>query len=428
MLYNYSVTHLKEDHFEERCQDIIDLVKRNVITMPLFCMTLVPEGNPVWDKAGKLVKIFAKYRDALAPHGVKCGIVVQASLGHEYQIEPNPFQKYVNVIDGAERFVCCPEDPAFVEHFCEVMKTLAKEHPAAIMLASPLHMKEFNKRTGLNMTREELTEHIFSHPDDDPLSDVFRDMQRDSLVNIAKAFREAIDSVDPTIQGINCTTGQICESSMYTNKVFAGKGNPTIVRVSNGSYAPLGVRGFSDLMRQGAICKSKLKKAGIDVILSETDTIPFNRYAKSARYLHSHYAASMIEGLSGAKHWLSRAKAYEPASGKAYRDILAENYGLYNRLNELSEEIEWIGCGYGFIEQKKFTFRRESRSRYHECDWILKTFERMGLPFYFTENRGKAVFLEDTIGADMTDEEIKEQEVMVYLSKGHTICNCQKWI
>ena len=52
MLYNYSVTHLKEDHFEERCQDIIDLVKRNVITMPLFCMTLVPEGNPVWDKAG----------------------------------------------------------------------------------------------------------------------------------------------------------------------------------------------------------------------------------------------------------------------------------------------------------------------------------------------------------------------------------------
>ena len=60
--------------------------KRGVITMPLFCMTLTPEGDPVWDKAEKMCKIYAKYRDALDKEGVPSGILVQASLGHGYEI------------------------------------------------------------------------------------------------------------------------------------------------------------------------------------------------------------------------------------------------------------------------------------------------------------------------------------------------------
>ncbi len=175
--------------------------------------------------------------------------------------------------------------------------------------ACPLHMAEFNRRTGRSMTREELAVHIASHEEDDPLTQVFRDTQRDSLIKAAKAFRAAVDSVDPTIQGINCTSGHLCESVEYTNKIWAGEGNPTIVRIPNGIYAPITVRGFSDLMRNAAICSSKLKKRGIEIILAETDTIPFNRYAKSARYLHAHYAASILEGLKGAKHWLSRSTA-----------------------------------------------------------------------------------------------------------------------
>jgi len=422
MLYTYGVTPLKSDNFEARCEDIINQVKSNVIMMPLFSMTLTPEGNPVWDKAGKMCSLYAKYREALEGQGVNCGILVQASMGHGYDIIPNPFQKYVGIKDGKESFVCCPEDENFVNHFCEVLKTLAKEKPAAIMLdddfrlmmrpgrgcACPLHMKEFNARTGLNMTREELTEHIYSHSDNDLITDVFRDIQRDSLVKLAKAFREAIDSVDPSIQGINCTSGHICENVMHTNKIFAGKDNPTIVRVPNGIYAPEGIRGFSDLMCQASICSAKLKKAGIDIILSETDTIPFNRYGKSARYLHAHFAASVLEGLKGAKHWLTRSSAFETESGKAYRKILSENYGLYEKLASLSEEIKWIGCGHGYIEQEKVMFNRTDAWRYHTCTWITKVMERIGLPFYFTEDGGKAVFLEDSIGADMTDEQIKK--------------------
>ena len=68
-----------------------------------------------------------------------------------------------------------------------------------------------------------MVEHLTTHPNDDVIGKAYLDSQKDSLVNAAKRFREAIDKVDPTIQGINCTSGDNCESVIYTNKIFAGK-------------------------------------------------------------------------------------------------------------------------------------------------------------------------------------------------------------
>lgn len=422
MLYSYSVTPLAEDEFEARASAIVDDVKRGAFTMPLFCMTLVPEGNPVWDKAGRLAKIYERYRDRLAKDGVEAAILVQASLGHGYTITRNPFTRFVNFTDGCEVDVCCPEDERFIEHFSGVLRTLAALNPTAIMLdddfrlmmrpgfgcACERHMAEFNRRAGLKMTREELYAHVTSHKKEDRLARIFAEVQRDSLIKTAKAFRAAIDEVNPKIQGINCTSGHICESVAYTNKIFAGKGNPTMVRIPNGIYAPIGIRGFSDLMRQGAICKTKLRRAGIDIILSETDTIPFNRYAKSARYLHSHYASSMLDGLCGAKHWLTRTTAYEPKSGMAYRDILAKHKGMYERLAELSEQIRWVGASSAFVEQLDYDFTSGNKSRHHTNIWAEKLFERVGIPFYYSDEKENALFLEGDIVDDLSDDNIKE--------------------
>ena len=422
MLYTYSVTPLKEDHFEERVKDIIDMQKQGVVLMPLFSMTLVPEGDPVWDKAGRMSRLFARYRDELEKEGLPSGILVQASLGHGYPITANPFRKYVNLTDGAEANVCCPDDERFLTHFENVLRTLAKERPKAIMLdddfrlmmrpgkgcACEYHMAEFNRLSGTDMTREELYSHLRAHPKSDRLNRIYTETQKASLVKAAERFRAAIDEIDPSIQGINCTSGHICESVIYTNKIFAGRGNPTMVRVPNGIYAPISVRGFSDTMRQAAICSSKLKKNGIDIILAETDTIPFNRYAKSARYLHAHFAASCLEGLSGAKHWLTRTAAFEPGSGKAYRDILAKHKGMYERLFELSKEISFVGCSSAFIEASDVNFNEASYgSRSQDNYFVTDVLERMGIPFYFSDRTEKASFLEGDLVDNMTDEQIE---------------------
>lgn len=423
MIYSYTVTPLKSDNFEARVADIIDLYKRNISIMPLFSMTLVPEGDPVWDKVGPMVELLKKYKAELDKEGVPTGVLVQASLGHAYRIQPNPFQKYENLTDGNEEFVCCPEDKAFIEHFKGVLRTIASVHPKAIMLdddfrmvirpgrgcVCPLHVAEFNKRTGKSFTKDQLREFITNNPRSE-LTDIYYEMQRDSLVNAAREFRAAVDEIDPSIQGINCTSGHYCDSVIYTNPIWAGKGNPTMVRVPNGIYAPVSVRGFSNLMRQGAVCGSKLKKHGIDIVLSETDTIPFNRYGKGARHLHAHYVASMLEGLKGAKHWIYRSTAWEPKSGKAYRDILAKHSEMYETLAAMSDEIKWLGINSMFIEQEKLIYSnpevKPNFRYYHDNDFVTMNLERMGLPFYFSENIGNATFLEGDIVADMSDTQI----------------------
>ena len=421
MLYTYSIMPLDEEHFDAVCEDIRDQYRRGISSCPMFKLTLVPEGNPTWDKVGPACKVYRRFREVLSAEGIKTGILIQASLGHAYTIVPNPFRKYRDLDGGKEQFVCCPSDEAFLDHFSDVCRQIAAEHPDAIMLdddfrlfcrpgrgcACDYHMREFNRRAGTQMTREELFAHIMSHPEPDRLADIFLETQKDSLVHAATRFREAIDSVDPTIQGINCTSGDVCDFVVHYAKIFAGKENPSMVRCANGTYSPLSVRRFSDTMRTAAVRRAKLKNHGIDVVLAETDTIPFNRYAKSARYLHAHYAYSMLENLKGAKHWITRLSAFEPKSGKAFRDILAQHAGMYEELARLSDEIEWVGCGSAFIEQPSPRFHNENYRYWHENEWIASVIERMGLPFYYTDKSGKALWVEQNLVADMSDEQIE---------------------
>lgn len=423
MFYDFSVLPLAEDHFDERVREMVTSVKRGAYSHPIFSLVLVPEGDPVWDKATKLLPGFMRYRDALAREGVTASILVQASLGHGYDITPAPFDRYVNLTDGCEQYVYCPEDERFLAHFSDVLRTLAKAHPFAIMLdddfrlmlrpghgcACARHMAEFNRRAGTNMTREELFDYMKSHSEKDPLVRIFGDTQRDSLIKAAKAFRAAIDDVDPTIQGANCTSGQICENVIYTSKIFAGKGNPTMVRLPNGIYAPYAIRGISTMISRGAITAAKMKKNGIDIILSETDTIPFNRYAKSARYLNAQYTAALLDGVRGAKHWLTRMNAYEPSAGLAYRDILASHRGLYERIAAIAPKIQWAGLNSAFIEQTDMTFASEEAYTmdYHPHTIVTKNLEEMGIPFYFSDRAERASFLEGNIVCDMTDEQIE---------------------
>ena len=422
-MYTYSITPLFKNNIAEMCEDIAYLYNSNISTCPLFSMSLSPEGDPVWNKAERLCAIYREYKNILDKKGIKTGVLIQSSLGHgRADTTPHPFQKYVNLTNGKETPVCCPEDPAFIEHFCGVVRQVASERPSAIMLdddfrltmragrgcACPRHMAEFNKRAGTNMTREELYDHIMSHPDSDRLTRIFVDTQRDSLVNAARKFREVIDEIDPTIQGINCTSGDQCESAVYTNPVFAGKGNPTIVRVPNGIYAPLTQKGFSDVIRRAAVCAAKLKSHGIDVVLAETDTLPFNRYGKSARFLHAHYSLSLLEGLEGAKHWITRMSAYEPECGVAYREILSRHAGLYEKIAELAKDIKWVGVNSRFMVQEHHLYHTDTPKYYHANDWVSYLFERIGIPFFFSNKNGGASFIEKTLMRDMEDADIEE--------------------
>lgn len=421
MLYTYSIVPLFEDHFEERVADIIEQNKRNISYCPLFCAVIQPQGNPVWHQGKEIAKIYTRYKERLDAASVPSGILLQSTLGHgNFSYAPAPY-RFMEALDGRSVFAYCPMDERVIDHLCDEIKEIAAAGPKVLMLdddmrllmrkgiccGCPEHMAEFNKRCGTNYTKETLFKYLSTCGENDPLAQAFVTLQRDTLIHAVTRLREAVDSVDPTIQGVNCTSGDECDSVIYTNPIWCGKNNPTIVRTPNGTYAPTTVKTISDTMRRAAVSGARLRDNGIQYVLAECDTIPYNRYGKHARYLHTHFTASILEGLKGSKHWITRMSSYEPQSGVSYRNILEKHHAFYEKLAEFSDKLTFVGANSAFVEQKWYDFGAKKIGTYHSNFWATKVFERMGLPFYFSNKQYGATFLEDSIGKDLSHDEIK---------------------
>ena len=425
MLYNYAIFDLRDDNFEERVEDIVDVVNRKICALPLMMLQITPIRTPIVDILSEQLRIYKDYSEALKAKGIDLGVLIHTTLLHEEIDEYAPFQPLIKLSDGEKVAYpyYCPSDKNFIENLKCSIRQIVSLGPKAVMLdddfnmmmqfggkgcACPYHMSEFNRRANTNMTRGELFEHLKTSPRGDKLKKIYIDLMTETITNAAKELRSAIDEIDPSVQGILCTSGHYCDAAAEISKAFCGKGNPSIVRIPNGNYAPYSIRGFSELIALTAKCKAKVKQGGVDVVICESDTIPNNRYSKSSRYLHSHYVTAMLDGLQGGKQWLNRHTSFEKLSGKAYREILAKHQGLYNRLFSLSNDIRWFGINCAFTVQEEPLFDARLVQRFQPENWAIKNFEEMGLPFFFSNNAEPANFFEGNMVDTLTDQEIEK--------------------
>lgn len=420
-LYSIMPLDYISEHLEEVCQDIRGQYESGAADCALLMMTLVPEGDPPIDKARIYCEQYDRVRDRLAELGLECGILAQATIGHGWKLNRrSPFQPYVGLADGREASVCCPCDDGFRSYIRGAMAELARHRPKIIMVdddfrlmfarsqgcACPKHMAAFNRMAGTNMTREQLLVHTQGTSSDDKrYTDIFIETQRQSLVDAAKAMREGIDSVDPRLTGAFCACGPAAEFAGEIAQILAGEGNPVIVRVNNGWYAQQGTKGFSGRMYTAAVQAERLRGKA-DVLLAETDTCPQNRYSTGAQSLHAHFTGSILEGMNGAKHWITRLHTFEPASGAEYRRKLAKNRGFYEALAELTPKIRWLGCRIPIASEPGYGFAT-SPEVHEQNGWPTCVLERMGLPMYFAQVNGGAAFLDGPADLHMSDDDVR---------------------
>lgn len=419
----FTIMPLDAKQADEICADIQEQYESGVASLALFSMTLVPQGTPPADKVGEFCAKYAVIKKKLDEKGLKSGILVQASIGHPRLLGSEaPFQKYEGLSPANKTSVYCPYGDEFCDHMRDVFTKLALQEPEIIMVdddfrlmarpagkgcACPLHMAEFNKLAGTNMTKDELYEHI-SNDGDGEYAKLFIETQRQSLLKAARAMREGIDKVNPSLPGMFCGVGNHIEFAEEVAQVLAGEGNPVVVRINNGNYTPAGARYLSKISYRAAVQIEHIKDK-VDVILAETDTCPQNRYSTGAQSLHAHFVVSILEGTKGAKHWITRMVSYERDSGKAYRKILAKNRGLYEKLAELEPQLNWLGCRIPLTVRRSFYFVNNDWSEWDGSDgWSTHVLERFGLPLYFSSKAGGAVFLSDIADKKFTDEEIME--------------------
>ena len=425
-MLNLSIMPMFEDNIEEICADIIEQQRTGVSNCAMLMMFFNPEGTPAVSKAEKQCALFDRYRAILDPAGVKYGVLVQATLGHITKpFASYPFQPTVSLVTGdSYESTCCPLDPQFHEYLREQFRVLAEHKPAVVMLDDDIgllyrrhmkgcackhHLAEFARRAGKEIAREELYAHTQGQSEEDKrYTEIYVEVQKEGLLSAVRAMREGLDMVDPTIRGVvsGIYVSTFTEFSDELAVAFAGKGNEPTIRLNGGPYeVSSSPRGFTERPFRVATLRECVKDK-VKGFLAETDTCPHNRYSTSAAFMHAHFVASILEGATGAKHWITRTSDYEPNAGKAYRKTLSKYKNFYEKVSEYAKDLAPFGCRIPLTKMQNYGFGAPAHGIYLS-PWATCVLERLGLPLYFGNTGDGAIFVDDYSVDRFSDSEIK---------------------
>lgn len=390
---------LFDETVEKQAEDLKKMSAENVADIHMVSFFLVPEGNPPFDKISLYEEKYKRLRNAIGNADCKTGIILQATLGHGFELEvPHPFQQLVSRDDGVggwTKNIVCPLDENFRRYIRECVARAAKLKPAAIMVDDdfrvisgrngclcPLHLAKLKRDFGYDLTREQLKKHLAGSSElDKKISVAAMKVNGDSLVELAKIIRAAIDSVDPTIPCLMCGSPADMMHDGKIARALAAKGQPSVLRIGNARYYNPKCRDLYFTARQLVVQNAAAKP---DRVYAEIDTFPRNRYFTSARTLHAGLVVSILEGASGAKYWPNRFVDYEPKSGEAYKKILAENRGMYDEILRCFRRSKRAGLT-EIVAPSFTTLRRgETLQMGNDSFWDSIT-GVMGLPVSYTE-------------------------------------------
>ncbi|MBP5641181.1 MAG: hypothetical protein J6X55_17005 [Victivallales bacterium] len=382
-LHFVNIAPLFDNHVNEVADDLLKLSQTGDYDETAFKFTLVPEGTPPYDKARLLGTSFVKYRDALKARGMKAGILVQATMGHGWMPDSRaPFQNFRRADDLRYLYIMCPLDKGFQTYVHDAIAHLASLAPDFIMIDDdfrmltgrngcfcPLHIAQFNQLTGKEFTAESLKEAL---QNDAALQKKFDDFQRDTLVELAKVIRRAIDESNPAMPCTFCACAYDLHHAQAIAETLAAPGQEIVVRINNGLYLRNNPADFGDWLY--STCVQKLALPATYNVLTEADTCPQNRYSTDCAIMHANITLALLQGYAGAKLWISRLSDYEPSSGTAYRKTLSTYAGMYQAIRDLN--VSWQGFSVPVPAPEK-------RLDDAHLNWGAAVFSRLGLPFRY---------------------------------------------
>ena len=400
-----NVAPLPAERAEELAADQRWLFNHTPMDSVGYICTLVPESTPAFDKAAVLAPRFREQKRLLTGAKGACGLLFQATMGHGWTPDSEaPFTRLVKG-DGSVPYIFCPLDAEFLAYIRRQTATLVRERPDFVMVDDdtrmyasrmacfcPLHLAEFARRTGRTYTRETLQAEIATNATRFAEWD---SLLRDSIAGLMKVVREEMDKVDPKMPGLFCCCAEDVHHGAHMAKILAAPGQRPVVRLNNGRYCSETARDFASWLRRTAMEIAVLKSEGC-VVLDEPDTCPQNRYSMSAADLLAHITLAMLEGCDGGKFWITRTNGAEPASGRAYREVLERNAGYLRAVNALG--ATWEGVG---VPLPRAPYTRKNIVNW-TVNWGGNLLGRLGIPFTYSP-RSQAV---NAIGPDVVRQPI----------------------
>lgn len=326
--------------------DAAEFAERTGNPYCLYSMTLYPQGKPAMKTVDAAVASYRKWAELLKGSKVKPAILLQAIIGHWTQDlaekECESWQRAVNVKGTVTRY--CPLDPGYRDYIRETARKLAACAPALILsdddvrafsplaeCTCPLHVAEYNRRTGRNLTGDEMRSLLAAADRRSAEHTAFVEMQRDTVAGVCALIREGIDSVDPGIPSGVCEPGWAWARRYIADNAFAmaGPSHTAWLRLANGCYNEGAAKNeLGRLVMRTMSGIERLRGSGA-LLLDESDTWPHNLWSKSAAAFHAKLATAAFLGLNGAKIWLVNAHKGKYPVSRHYTDILADHRGFY---------------------------------------------------------------------------------------------------
>ena len=232
----------------------------------------------------------------------------------------------------------CASDETMIARVCRTVKDLARAGAKMIMLDDDLcqsvrpglsctceyHMSEFSKRIGRKVTLEELPELVFTGKPSKYRSEWLK-VQGDTLRNLCRKAREALDEVNPEVRMGFCAgyTSYDVEGvdAIELTRILAGNTKPFLrftsapywLHLQRFGHTPLAT--FIEMARMQA---AWTKNTDIEVF-TECDTWPRDRYHTPASHTLCFDAATMLTEGVGVLRYLYSYRC-KPETERGYAD------------------------------------------------------------------------------------------------------------
>ena len=296
---------------------IRELINETGAESVAFMVTAVPNEQSLDNRLRDWMHRFNQLKVGVNDLPVRVGMLIQALIGHGDRnriVGDPPFQTIVGADGTASRENFCPLDTDFQSYTDKLIRTLALAKPAFIMIDDdfrivhhppavkgcmcPLHLDRFSQIVGQAISREELLARF--EEEGSEIRELWEALKEDSLVDLARVIRNAIDAVDASIPGMLCCVTSEVHFAPAIASTLAGP-HPPHIRINNAIYLESGHKTFARCVTRTFHQIAQFSKA--TVVLTEADTCPHSRYSLSVKSNLAHITATILAGCHGAKYW-----------------------------------------------------------------------------------------------------------------------------
>ena len=399
-----------------------------------FCL-----GHITIDEARPWVELLKKAKKRLTQAGITVSVNNWMEMGHVGRARKlKPGQNFTTMVDRFgkdEGFVACPLDEQWQKYFLDYVSFLVRElKPEVFWIEDDMryhnhgklngggcfcekHMREFSRRLGRSVTREEFVKRVFVKGKITPERRVWIETSRDSLLELVRKIGDSVTAISPKTDIGLMSSGPVAhciEGREWKPFLKAmSSGNKKINRIHLPLYqenipGKIYIYNFNGIsMAVRHFCEEDT------LILPEIENGPANRFFKDPRTMRFQLESAIPLVLSGMTYSL-----YDFVGNGA-----VDGFGYAKHIKELTPYLQAVkDTDVKFSELTGVVVPIDEKTAYHRViknDWLdlaqgefiaASYLGAMGIGFrYSTEKEfcGETVALFGDNTYDFTDEQLE---------------------